>query len=79
MRFLKGVLPNISIALTLALLVVIYLDRRNPMMGFLSGAPFFVLALLAGIASISTAIVLYASWRKPKKQRKKAEKVSIDT
>lgn len=79
MRFLKGVLPNISIALTLALLVVIYLDRRNPMMGFLSGAPFFVLALLAGIASIATAIVLYASWRKPKKRKKKAEKVSIDT
>ena len=79
MRFLKGALPNISLALTIALMVVIYLDRRNPMMGFLSGAPFFVLALLAGIASIATSVVLYSAWRKPKKRKKKAEKVSIDT
>jgi hypothetical protein len=79
MRFLKGALPNISLTLTIALMVVIYLDRRNPMMGFLSGAPFFVLALLAGIASIATSVVLYSAWRKPKKRKKKAEKVSIDT
>ena len=79
MRFLKGALPNISLALSIAMLVVVYIDRRNPMMGFLSGAPFFILALLAGIASIATAIVLYSSWRKPKKRKKKAEKVLIDT
>ena len=79
MRFLKGALPNISLALTIALMVVIYLDRRNPMMGFLSGARLFVLALLAGIASIATSVVLYSAWRKPKKRKKKAEKVSIDT
>ena len=79
MRFLKGALPNISLALSIAMLVVVYIDRRNPMMGFLSGAPFFILALLTGIASIATAIVLYSSWRKPKKRKKKAEKVLIDT
>ena len=79
MRFLKGALPNISLALTAALMVVIYLDRRNPMMGFLDGAPFFVLALLAGIASIATSIVLYSAWRKPKKHRRKSEKAAIDT
>lgn len=79
MRFLKGALPNISLALSVVMLVVVYIDRRNPMMGFLSGAPFFILALLTGIASIATAIVLYSSWRKPKKRKKKAEKVLIDT
>lgn len=79
MRFLKGALPNISLALSVVMLVVVYIDRRNPMMGFLSGAPFFILALLSGIASIATAIVLYSSWRKPKKRKKKAEKVLIDT
>lgn len=79
MRFLKGALPNISLALTVALMVVIYLDRRNPMMGFLSGAPFFVLALLAGVASIATSVTLYSSWRKPKKGKRKAEKVSNNT
>ena len=79
MRFLKGALPNISLALSVVMLVVVYLDRRNPMMGFLSGPPFFILALLAGLASIATALVLYHSWRKPKKRRRKAEKVSFDT
>lgn len=79
MRFLKGVLPNISLALTVALMVVVYLDRRNPMMGFLSGAPFFILAFLAGIASITTSIVLYCEWRKPKKRKRNAEKMAIDT
>ena len=79
MRFLKGALPNISLALSIAMLVVVYIDRRNPMMGFLSGAPFFVLALLTGLASIVTAIVLYHTWRKPKKSRRKTEKVTIDT
>lgn len=79
MRFLKGALPNISIALTICLMVVVYLDRRNPMMGFLSGTPFFVLALLAGLASIATSVVLYSAWRKPKKRKRKKEKVAIDT
>ena len=41
MRFLRGILPNISLALSVCLVVVVYLDRRNPMMGFLIGAPFF--------------------------------------
>ena len=79
MRFLKGALPNISIALTLALMVVVYLDRRNPMMGFLSGAPFFVLALLAGIASVATSVVLYSDGRSHKKHKRKTEKVTNNT
>jgi len=79
MRFLKGALPNFSLALSLALVVVVYLDRRNPMMGFLMGAPFFTLVVLTAAASVATALVLYSSWRKPKKRRRKAEKVSIDT
>ncbi len=64
MRFLKAALPNISISLNLALLVVYYLDMRNPMMGFLVGTPFYTLAILTGICSIATAVMLYISWRK---------------
>ena len=79
MRFLKGTLPNISLALSVVMLVVVYLDRRNPMMGFLTGPPFLILALLTGIASIATSIVQYKAWRKPKKRKKNAEKVLIDT
>ena len=49
MKFLRSALPHICITLNISLLVVIYLDLRNPMMGFLSGAPFLVLMVLAGI------------------------------
>ena len=79
MRFLRGILPNISLALSVCLVVVVYLDRRNPMMGFLIGAPFFTLVVVTAAASIATAIVLYCQWRKPKKRKRKAEKVAIDT
>lgn len=68
MRFLKGFLPNLTIALNIAMMVVVYLDRRNPMMGFLIGAPFMTLAACCGICSIATCVVLYAAWRKPKKR-----------
>ena len=79
MRFFRGVLPHISIALSICLIVVVYLDRRNPMMGFLMGAPFFVLACAVAVAAIATAVTLYAQWRKPKKRKQKTEKVAIDT
>ena len=79
MRFFRGVLPHISIALSICLIVVVYLDRRNPMMGFLMGAPFFVLACAVAAAAIATAVTLYAQWRKPKKRKQKTEKVAIDT
>lgn len=64
MKFLKGFLPNLTIALNLVLLIVIYLDLRNPLMGFLIGTPFLMLVCLCVLCSITTAIVLYADWRK---------------
>lgn len=67
MKFLKRFLPNLTIALNLALMIVIYLDRRNPMMGFLVGAPFMTLAACSGICSIAVCVVLYAASRKKKK------------
>ena len=63
MKFLKAFLPNLTIALNIALIVVVYLDRRNPMMGFLVGAPFMVLACSCALSSLMTAIVLYVDWR----------------
>lgn len=71
MRFLKSVLPNLSISLNLALMIVFYLDLRNPMMGFLVGAPFLVLAACTCISSIATGILLYADWRRIVKYRQK--------
>ena len=81
MRFWKGFLPNLTIALNVALLIVFYLENRNPMMGFMIGAPFMILAISAAVCSIATAVTMYATWRKPKKKRKKAsaEKVENNT
>lgn len=68
MKLFHAVLPNLAISLNIALMVVIYLDMRNPMMGFLVGAPFVTLAASACICSIISAITLYASYRKQKNQ-----------
>ena len=77
MRFFRGILPHISIALNICLIVVVYLDRRNPMMGFLMGMPFIVLVGAVAVCSIATAVTLYSQWRKPKKHKQKPEKTVI--
>ena len=59
-----------TIALAISLAVVVILDIYNPMMGFLIGAPFLVLALCSGVCSIAVCIVLYRSWRKPRKKHR---------
>ena len=64
MKFLRGFLPNLTIALNVALLIVIYLDLRNPMMGFLVGTPFLVMAGASCVCSVATAVLLYGDWRK---------------
>ena len=64
MKFLHTVIPNLAISLNLALMIVIYLDMRNPMMGFLSGAPFVTLAVCACVASITSGVSLYLDYRK---------------
>ena len=56
MRILKKVLPHVTIALAVALLVVVIVDIYNPMMGFLKGRPFLVLAVLEVLCSLATAL-----------------------
>ena len=53
MRFFRSFLPNLTISLNLVLMIVIYLDMRNPMMGFLIGTPFVVLVASCCICSIA--------------------------
>ncbi len=66
MRFLKGFLPNLTVVLAVAMLVILYLDNRNPMMGFLIGWPFRVLVIMNFLCATATAVTLYISWRKEK-------------
>lgn len=76
MRFFRAALPNLSLALNTALLIVIYLDRRNPMMGFLVGTPFLALAVSACLCSFVTALTVYADWRKRGAKREEREIIS---
>ena len=78
MKFAKAILPNVTIALNLAMAVVVYLDMRNPMMGFMSGPAFWGLYILTFAASVATAVVLYKWWRTPKK-RPKEKKESVNS
>lgn len=70
MKFLKAALPNLAISLNLALMIVIYLDMRNPMMGFLIGPPFVALAASCCVCSIAAAVVLYGTYRAEKRRNK---------
>ena len=63
MKFWNAMLPNLTISLNLVMLIVLYLNSRNPMMGFLTGAPFLVLTIATCACSIATAVILYAKWR----------------
>jgi len=65
-RFFKAFLPNLTIALAISLLVIVILDNRNPMMGFLMGRQFMILAISTCVCAMLSAIVLYASWRNEK-------------
>lgn len=78
MRFAKAVLPNVTIALHIAMAVVEYLNMRNPMMGFTTGAAFIGLFALTFVSSVATAVVLYQWWRTPKK-RPKEKKESVNS
>ena len=64
MKLLRVWIPNLAISLNLAMVIVVYLDMRNPMMGFLSGAPFPVLVGCACLCSVLSAATLYGDWRK---------------
>ena len=69
MKLLHSVIPNLTFSLNVVLLIVIYLDMRNPKMGFLADAPFYVLAVTTAILSLISAITLYASYRKNQKEQ----------
>ena len=79
MRILKGLLPNITIVLNLALGVVYYLDMRNPMMGFMDGSTFHTLGFATCICSIITAIMIYTFWRKKGNICESSKKEQNDT
>ena len=69
MKLFHAMIPNLAISLNIALLIVIYLDLRNPMMGFLVGTPFLTLVISCCVVSILSAVTLYASYRKQKKRK----------
>lgn len=56
MRIIKILLPHFTIALAVALAVVVIVDVYNPMMGFLMGKPFQVLVFLEVICALATSL-----------------------
>lgn len=70
MKWMRGFLPNLTIALNVVLLIVVYLDLRNPAMGFLVGAPFLVLVIASVLCSLTMAWIVYADWRRRSRKRR---------
>ena len=71
MKFWRVTVPNLCISLWLALLTLVILDQFNPMLGFLKGRAFLVLVILCAIASLSSAILLYADFRRAARRRRR--------
>lgn len=75
MKLLHAVIPNLAISMNIVLIIVIYLDMRNPMMGFLEDTPFYVLAIATAVVSLTSAITLYGSYRKKQKEQDISENI----
>lgn len=71
MKFLKFFLPNLTIAMSVGLVILLYLDNRNPMMGFLYGKPFMIYGAVLAFCSILVSVMYYVSWCKEKNSKAK--------
>ena len=69
MKLFHAMIPNLTISMNIVLLIVIYLDMRNPKMGFLEDTPFYVLAITTAIVSLISAVTLYGTYRKKQKEQ----------
>lgn len=73
-RFFENFLPHLSIALSITIVFVVYLDTRNPMMEFLVGTPFYLLCIANLVVSLSMALQRYLL-RAREKTENKDEKI----
>ena len=69
MKLFHAVIPNLTISLNLVLLIIVYLDMRNPRMGFMEDTPFYVVVISAAVLSLISAVTLYGSYRKKQKEQ----------
>ena len=67
MKFLRRVMPHLCISFALAIMVLAYVDNRNPMMCFLSSASGWALLYTAGAVFIFNAIL---QLRRPRRKKK---------
>ena len=74
MKILRALIPHLAIALNISMLVIVYLDRRNPMMGFLADEQFTVLAVASFVFSVASAVMLYIGMRGKSTREKDGKK-----
>ena len=67
MKLFYSAIPNLAISMNIVMLIVVYLDMRNPKMGFMGDTPYYVLAIATAIVSLISAVTLFVSYRKNKK------------
>ena len=60
MKYIKRILPNLTISLMMVLLALIIFNQYNPFMGFLNGTASNVVIICAAVSGILTSILLIA-------------------
>ena len=71
MRFFKAIIPNLTIAMALALITIAILNEFNPRLGLFSSKATLIFIIICGILSIVSASQLYSLWRMRTKQNPK--------
>lgn len=67
MKFFRSTVPNLTVSLSVAVIVIVVLDYYNPMMGFLHSGAARVLVLVTAIFSLIASLSSYIAWRREKR------------
>lgn len=64
MKFFRSTVPNLTVSLSIAVIVIAVLDFYNPGMGFLHSSAARVLILIAALFSLISSLASYIAWRR---------------
>lgn len=75
MKKLKKFMPHLSMSMAVAMAVIVYVDDRNPRMGFLSSVTGRIYSFAFCIIALVAGILLVKEYRRPPVRKQKSAPV----
>jgi len=72
MKKLKQFIPHLTASMAVAMAVIVYVDDRNPRMGFLSSVTGRIYSFAFCLLALTAGILLIKEYRKPPVRKQKA-------